>query len=188
MDQPAARHPWYRLHTLTWIVAAVVVGALVVMNVWGLNGFYNQTVHGWPRWFARRVVSSSTASDRNRITWPIGGDDGRKVSWFGPKELTIDVALALTIVGGAAWTVERWSRRRASKWRFGLRAVFGIVAWAASYAAIRTQLETIFESADTTIQVAIAPLALGVALAWLALIDMAGAALKRIVDRRRNES
>jgi hypothetical protein len=84
---PLSRHPWYRLHFSTWILAAVVLAVLTLIVVPGrfnnreafVGGilFYE---HGWPFVFLDRSLASSDARylkearDKEGLRWALHGD------------------------------------------------------------------------------------------------------------------
>ena len=134
-DRPARRRPWYRWHWGTYLVAAVLAGALLYANLQKVEPVADLRLatvtalrhrfaleawtYGWPILYSegwQQVVTPLAVPRRPRI----GPHDSR----FYATALPINAAAALLILASSVWLSERFCRGRRTALQFNLRHLF----------------------------------------------------------------
>jgi hypothetical protein len=119
MDKPYSR-PWYRLHWLTWLATAVVIGALAIRQcdevaVFGFSNlgmYFGWSYFGWP--FAN--VDQS-------VTIVMGFTPPEFEFNWHPWRIAGNIACGVLLVGSTAFVCESWLRRP-RRLQFRLRHLF----------------------------------------------------------------
>jgi hypothetical protein len=138
LDSSSSR-PWYRLHWLTWLVVAVVVGASgnkerqsPYIPVYVTNG--KRTWHGWPK-ICLEMERGIPAF------MPAGSPPNVSYHWVYPA-LVINVLVWLALTGSTAFIVERWLRN-AKRFQLSLGTT---LAWLVVFGIVMTMLNGTFNN------------------------------------------
>jgi len=111
---PARKRPWYRLHSLTWVIMAAVVGGLVsrqleketILGVGGLGMYSLQSSVGWPLQHAEIVDSGEAWLPGSRPIAP-PATFSTTYEWF-VWPLLANCILSALLVAATAFVCESW--------------------------------------------------------------------------------
>jgi hypothetical protein len=166
------RRPWWKLHHVTWIASAMVIAALLVMNLFCHPYRSGVTGHGWPLLFSRRDIFSGAYWFAFAGEWQLD-----------KSALLIDLVVAALILAAVVYKSEWFCRLFTVRPLVSVKALLVAIAWFACFLAAEKR------DYDFDWMLLVRGLAApvtygGMALAWLAFFDVLGAAWNRFADRR----
>ena len=186
---PAPKRPWYRLRWVTWVVALLVAGAVVIseceehlgVSTCGSGAYTSSSYFGWPQAHVEVVERGSIVGLGMQV--PRSFEYSWRWSYLG-----FNVLICVVIVVSAIWVLE--SRLRSpNRLQFHLRALLAFTGVVAVLVWLLVNSQWLFHSSGVSLKWTHSPLVswddlkqplrwpvlLGIActiysLGWLALV------------------